>query len=74
MVDRDYKVFLEPDRYPLHAELLKKFKRTHGWEIVSGVEPPTISPPEKPKEDPNHGLLPHQLDVIKKIRQQSQTS
>lgn len=65
MVDRGSILQLQPDKYPKHAELAKRLDRLPSWDSREPV-PKVKKEVDEPVID--DGLLPHQREVIEKIK------
>ena len=75
MVNRGTEVYLEPDKYPKHAALVKKFERIAGWKRIDDAEQPVkTTEPEDEETVDDDALLPHQLEAVQRIRQLQPTS
>lgn len=71
MLDRDYRVALEPDLYPSHAALVRKIEaRPSQWSEVS--DQPVEDEPDIQEPKPTDDLMQHQIDAINAARAAAQ--
>lgn len=71
MVERGFILSLDPDEYPLHAELAAKLDRDHAWAVREPKAPkpkPKIEPKSGPNGPKDGDILPHQARVIEKLQ------
>jgi len=75
MLDKGYRLPLQPDRYPKHAALCAKLERSRAWEIEGewDMPGPRYELDTEEETDPLEGLLPHQRDAIQRARKMTKS-
>lgn len=65
MLPRGHRIVLDPETFEKHADLTAKLRKSRAWREVSESK---AQIPQAPSLPPSDGLLPHQRQVLDRLR------